>query len=173
MRRWACLLRAAPRAPRLNATAAAVSPHPALPSHWTQWQSPSGDGTGVAVAAAAAARRGMAAAAGSRITVTFVEPDGEEYEVEANIGDHFLDVAHDNDIELEGACGGELACSTCHVILEQAFFDKLEEPDEEEEDMLDLALGLTDTSRLACQVCATPELDGMRLIIPEETADMR
>jgi ferredoxin len=111
------------------------------------------------------------------ITVTFIEPDGEEYEVQAEIGDNFLDVAHDNDIELEGACGGELACSTCHVILEKDDFDKLEElngeMDEEEEDMLDLALGLTDTSRLACQVCASPELDGMRLTIPEETADMR
>jgi len=107
------------------------------------------------------------------IRVTFVEPDGEEYEVEAALGDHMLDVAHDNDIELEGACGGELACSTCHIILEEAYFDKLEEADEEEEDMLDLALGLTDTSRLGCQVCASPELDGMRMIIPEETADMR
>lgn len=107
------------------------------------------------------------------ITITFVEPDGEEYEVEAEIGDHFLDVAHDNDIELEGACGGELACSTCHVIMEQEYFDKLDEMDEEEEDMLDLAMGLTDTSRLACQVCASPELNGMRLTIPAETSDLR
>eukprot|EP00946_MAST-07B_sp_MAST-7B-sp1_P000499 g499.t1 len=107
------------------------------------------------------------------ITVTFVEPDGEEYEVEAAVGDNMLDVAHDNDIELEGACGGELACSTCHVVLEESYYEKLDEPDEEEEDMLDLALGLTDTSRLGCQVCASPELDGMRMIIPEETADMR
>ena len=110
---------------------------------------------------------------GKPITVTFVEPDGEEYECVAELGDNMLDVAHDNDIELEGACGGELACSTCHIILEQSYFDKLEEADEEEEDMLDLALGLTDTSRLGCQVCATPELDGMRMVIPEETADMR
>ena len=93
--------------------------------------------------------------------------------MQAEIGDHFLDIAHDNDIELEGACGGELACSTCHVILEQEYFDKLEEMDEEEEDMLDLALGLTDTSRLACQVCASAELDGMRLLVPEETGDLR
>ena len=114
-----------------------------------------------------------AASGSGPIKVTFVEPDGEEYEVEAQIGDHMLDVAHDNDIELEGACGGELACSTCHVILDQEYFDKLDEPEEEEEDMLDLALGLTDTSRLGCQVCASPELNGMRMIIPEETADMR
>jgi len=112
------------------------------------------------------------AAQDNPITVIFVEPDGEEYEVQAEIGDHFLDIAHDNDIELEGACGGELACSTCHVILEQEYFDKLEEMDEEEEDMLDLALGLTDTSRLACQVCASAELDGMRLLVPEETGDL-
>ena len=113
---------------------------------------------------------------GNPITVTFVEPDGEEYQVEAELGDNFLDVAVDNDIDIEGACGGELACSTCHVVLEQSYFDILEEAeemDEEEEDMLDLALGLTDTSRLACQVCATAELEGMRLVIPAETSDLR
>ena len=80
---------------------------------------------------------------------------------------------HDNDIDLEGACGGELACSTCHVILPQEVFDGLPEPDEEEEDMLDLALGLTDTSRLGCQVCVTAEHQNLEVILPEETADMR
>jgi len=107
------------------------------------------------------------------ITVIYIEPDGEEYEVTAELGDNFLDVAHDNDIELEGACGGELACSTCHLIFEQEYFDKLDEMDEEEEDMLDLAFNLEDTSRLGCQVCATPELNGMRLKIPDESADLR
>ena len=66
------------------------------------------------------------------------------------------------------ACGGELACSTCHVILEEDVYELLGEVEEEEEDMLDLAFGLTDTSRLCCQIKATKELDGMVLTLPEE-----
>lgn len=68
----------------------------------------------------------------------------------ARAGQHLLEVAHENDIDLEGACEASLACSTCHVILEDEFFDKLPEPVEEEEDMLDLAYGLTDTYDSIC-----------------------
>ena len=67
---------------------------------------------------------------------------------------------------LEGACGGELACSTCHIILEEAYFDKLEEADEEEEDMLDLAPGLEPQSRLACQ-CVPDGSQDIIVEIPE------
>ena len=73
---------------------------------------------------------------------------------------------YDNDSDLEGACDGSLACSTCHVVLEQEYFDMLPEPEEEEEDMLDLAFGLTDTSRLGCQIKLTKELEGIRATIP-------
>lgn len=72
-----------------------------------------------------------------------------------------------------GACGGTLACSTCHVIVDQENFDKLEEPSEEELDMLDLAIGLEDTSRLGCQIEMCSELAGIRLAIPDETGDIR
>lgn len=72
-------------------------------------------------------------------------PDKSERVVAAKVGDSLLDVAQEHDIDIEGACGGEMACSTCHVILEQDVYDSLEEPEEEEEDMLDLALGLTET----------------------------
>jgi ferredoxin len=65
--------------------------------------------------------------------------------VNAKIGENFMDIAHEHDIDIEGACGGELACSTCHVILDQKFYDMLPDPEEEEEDMLDLAWGLQDT----------------------------
>jgi ferredoxin len=75
----------------------------------------------------------------------FVEANGTEKEVEATIGCHLLDVAHANNVELEGACGGELACSTCHVIFEQDVYDTLPPKRDEEEDMLDLALALTPT----------------------------
>ena len=86
-----------------------------------------------------------------RVSIVFVE-DGEEISVEVEVGKTILEAAHDNDIDLEGACDGSLACSTCHVILEQNHYDALPPPDEEEEDMLDLAFGLTDTSRLGCQI---------------------
>ena len=71
-----------------------------------------------------------------------------------------------------GACGGELACSTCHVVLAQADFDRLEEPEEEEEDMLDLAWGLTDTSRLCCQIEVEEWMEGMVVTLPDESNNM-
>ena len=72
-----------------------------------------------------------------------------------------------------GACGGETACSTCHVILTKPFFDKVPEPSEAEEYMLDLALGLTKTSRLGCQVFAAANLDGMEVTLPKEVNNMK
>jgi ferredoxin-2, mitochondrial len=79
------------------------------------------------------------------VPITFVEADGTEKVVQAAIGKHMLDVAHDNDVELEGACGGELACSTCHLIFEKRIYDTLPPKLEDEEDMLDLAFEVTET----------------------------
>jgi ferredoxin len=109
------------------------------------------------------------------IRVIFEAGDGsgDKETVYANEGDSILDIAHDNDIEIEGACGGEMACSTCHVILEQRIFDKLPKPQDEEEDMLDLAIGLTKTSRLGCQVKVTKDMDGMVVRLPAEVANMQ
>lgn len=101
--------------------------------------------------------------------ITFILNDGSEKEVEAPIGQSVLEVAHANEIPLEGACEGSLACSTCHVIVEPAVFEGLDEPSEDEEDMLDLAFGLTETSRLGCQIIISEELDGMRLTVPSGT----
>jgi len=89
-------------------------------------------------------------------------------EVNAELGKHLLDVAHDNGIDLEGACGGELACATCHCIFEQAVYDGLPEKLEEEEDMLDLAIDLRDTSRLGCQVQVTKALAGAQIQLPRD-----
>ena len=112
------------------------------------------------------ARRRFADAA---VPLTFVDSrDGQTIEVEAEVGKTVLEAALDHDVDIEAACGGELACSTCHVILEQALYDKLEPPDEEEEDMLDLAWGLEDTSRLCCQIKVSPELEGATFVIPED-----
>lgn len=71
--------------------------------------------------------------------------DGTEQSVRGKIGQNLLDLAHKKDIDLEGACEGSLACSTCHVILEPQSYNKLPEPSDEENDMLDLAFGLTST----------------------------
>lgn len=98
--------------------------------------------------------------------ITFINPDGSHKEVDAPIGLSVLEIAHRNDIDLEGACEGSLACSTCHVIVEPEWFDILQDPTEDEEDMLDLAFGLTRTSRLGCQIRMTEELDGLVVRLP-------
>ena len=94
---------------------------------------------------------------------------GEKKEFQVPVGTTVLEAAHNNDIDLEGACEGSLACSTCHVIVDKTFYDMLEEPSEDEEDMLDLAFGLSPTSRLGCQIVMTKELDGLPLVVPDET----
>lgn len=75
---------------------------------------------------------------------------------------------------MEGACGGSCACSTCHVIVEdQDLFDKMDEADDDENDMLDLAFGLTETSRLGCQVKMSKELDGLVVKLPSATRNLQ
>jgi 2Fe-2S ferredoxin len=98
--------------------------------------------------------------------MTFIERDGARKEVEAPVGLSLLEIAHRNSIDLEGACEGSLACSTCHVIVEPDDLDRLNDPTEDEEDMLDLAFGLTATSRLGCQIIMTEELDGLTVSLP-------
>ncbi len=106
------------------------------------------------------------------VKIVFIE-NGEKKEFEVPVGTTVLEAAHNNDINLEGACEGSLACSTCHVIIEdENHFNMLEEPSEDEEDMLDLAFGLTATSRLGCQIVMTKELDGLTLTVPSETRNV-
>ena len=102
----------------------------------------------------------------------FVYADGSRREVDAPLGLSVLEIAHRNDIDIEGACEGSLACSTCHIIVDEGWFDKLPEATEDEEDMLDLAFDLTRTSRLGCQVVVTEELDGLTVELPAETRNM-
>ncbi|MBN36653.1 MAG: 2Fe-2S ferredoxin [Rhodospirillaceae bacterium] len=104
--------------------------------------------------------------------VTFIVRDGSRVDINAPEGLSLLEIARQNDIDIEGACEGSLACSTCHVIVDGDDFERLEEPTEDEEDMLDLAFGLTRTSRLGCQIILTEELDGMTVTLPQETHNM-
>jgi ferredoxin-2, mitochondrial len=128
-----------------------------------------------------------------RLHVTFIDKDGDKHTFEVAKGDNLLDIAQANDIEMEGtlqispspgpdllitgdlgACGGSCACSTCHVIVQDPdVYDKLEEPDDDENDMLDLAFGLTETSRLGCQVKMSPEIDGIVVKLPSMTRNMQ
>jgi 2Fe-2S ferredoxin len=104
--------------------------------------------------------------------MTFIKPDGTRAEVEAPLGLSVLEIAHRNDIDLEGACEGSLACSTCHVIIDPEWYESLQPASEDEEDMLDLAFGLTHTSRLGCQIKITEELDGLTVSLPSATRNL-
>jgi molecular chaperone HscA len=102
----------------------------------------------------------------------FILKDGSRKEVDAPIGLSVLEIAHRNHVEIEGACEGSLACSTCHVVVEKEWFDKLAPASEDEEDMLDLAFGLTHTSRLGCQILMSDALDGLVVRLPAATRNM-
>ena len=98
----------------------------------------------------------------------FVDSKGTEKSVEAENGLSVMEVARDNDLEIEGTCGGSISCCTCHVIIDKDWFSIVGGPNPDEEDMLDLAVGLQSTSRLSCQIEVSNELDGLRMTIPEE-----
>ena len=105
--------------------------------------------------------------------MTFIERDGTRREVDAPLGLSVMEIAHLRGVDLEGACEGSLACSTCHVIVDPDDLERLNEPSEDEEDMLDLAFGLTETSRLGCQIIMTEELGGLTVRLPPDTRDAR
>ncbi|MBP0493104.1 ferredoxin family 2Fe-2S iron-sulfur cluster binding protein [Roseomonas indoligenes] len=98
--------------------------------------------------------------------MTFVERNGTRREVDAPLGLSVLEIAHKHGVDIEGACEGSLACSTCHVIVDESWFERLESPTEDEEDMLDLAFDLQETSRLGCQLIMTDKLDGLVVKLP-------
>jgi 2Fe-2S ferredoxin len=101
--------------------------------------------------------------------MVFVLRDGTRQEVDAPLGLSVLEVAHRHGIDIEGACEGSLACSTCHVVVDPDWFPKLVTPTEDEEDMLDLAFDLQETSRLGCQLIMTDKLDGLVVKLPAGT----
>ena len=102
-------------------------------------------------------------------SMTFIERDGTRRDVDAPLGLSVLEIAHKHGVDIEGACEGSLACSTCHVIVDPAWVARLARPTEDEEDMLDLAFGLEKTSRLGCQIVMTEALDGLVVRLPAAT----
>ena len=105
--------------------------------------------------------------------VEFVTSGGERVSANAEPGDNLLRVAQAAGLPLEGTCEGQMACSTCHVLVAKEWFAQLPEASEDEEDMLDLAYGVRPTSRLSCQIDLTEEMDGLTVTIPAESYDMR
>ena len=104
--------------------------------------------------------------------VTFIKSTGERVEAEAQSGDVLLRVGQAAGMPLEGTCEGQMACSTCHVLVAKEWFAQLPEASEDEEDMLDLAYGVRPTSRLSCQITLTDALDGIEVTIPADAHDM-
>ena len=100
--------------------------------------------------------------------ITFIDPDGRRHDTDVAVGVTLQEIADDYNIDLEGACEGSMACSTCHVIVADDWFDRLEPATEEERDMLDLAFDLRRTSRLGCQIIMTDALDGLVVSLPSE-----
>lgn len=108
------------------------------------------------------------------IRIRFLTTDGDlALETHAEAGERLLEVGQAKGMPLEGTCEGQMACSTCHVIVAPEDFDRLPRASEEEEDMLDLALGATRTSRLSCQIVLDPGLDGLTVSLPPEHRDMQ
>lgn len=99
--------------------------------------------------------------------VTFINPEGEKTTVEARTGWTVLDIAHENDIDIEGVCGGGMACSTCHVYVAQKFKDLIPGIGEEEEAILEFAPDRKDNSRLGCQITLEDGLDGLEVTLPK------
>ncbi len=108
------------------------------------------------------------------VRVTFIHADGENRtEAQAEPGTRLLELAQAHLLPLEGTCEGQMACSTCHVIVDKIDFDRLPRASEMEEDMLDLAAGARRTSRLACQILLDDTLDGLIVHIPAESRNMQ
>ncbi|XP_045153676.1 adrenodoxin, mitochondrial [Echinops telfairi] len=120
-------------------------------------------------------RAAFSSSSEDRVTIHFVNRDGEILTTRGKVGDSLLDVVVENNLDIDGfgACEGTLACSTCHLIFEDHIYEKLDTVTDEENDMLDLAYGLTDRSRLGCQICLTKSMDNMTVRVPESVADAR
>lgn len=107
------------------------------------------------------------------VSVRFITAKGDTVEASAAPGQRLLEVGHAAGMPLEGTCEGQMACSTCHVIVAAEWFARLAPASDDEEDMLDLAAGVTRTSRLSCQIVLGEEHDGLEVRIPGEANDMQ
>lgn len=107
------------------------------------------------------------------VSICFITAKGEKVSAEGQPGQRLLEVGQAAGMGLEGTCEGQMACSTCHVVIGADWFDRLAPASEDEEDMLDLAAGVARTSRLSCQIVLDETLDGIEVCIPGEAHDMQ
>jgi len=107
------------------------------------------------------------------VKVNFITAEGQRVSAQGHEGAHLLDVAQAAGMALEGTCEGQMACSTCHVVVSSEWFDRLPPASPDEDDMLDLAAGVARTSRLSCQITLTEALDGIEVRIPGESRNMQ
>ena len=101
--------------------------------------------------------------------INFKLRNGELKKIDAEDGLTLMEVARDNDLGIEGTCGGSISCCTCHIVIDKKWFEITGPPNPDEEDMLDLAVDLQPTSRLGCQIEMSELLDGLIVTIPENT----
>jgi len=99
--------------------------------------------------------------------ITFVTSNGSRIEADGKLGESVMEVATRSGVDIEAACEGSLACATCHLVVDPSWYDKVGPPSEDEEDMLDMAFNVTETSRLSCQIEVKDELDGLVMHVPE------
>ena len=107
------------------------------------------------------------------VSVSFITDKGERVEVQGRVGQRLLELGQATGMPLEGTCEGQMACSTCHVVIAAEWFDRLGPASDDEEDMLDLAAGVSRTSRLSCQIVLDESLQGLEVHIPGEAHDMQ
>ncbi|KAA0203571.1 hypothetical protein HAZT_HAZT007335 [Hyalella azteca] len=107
------------------------------------------------------------------VNIRVVDRDGIEFDIRGKVGDNLMMLAQLHDVDIEGACEASLACCTCHVYVEEPYFERLDEPDVKEEDLLDMAPFLAENSRLGCQILLRKDLDGMLVRLPVGTRNMR
>jgi 2Fe-2S ferredoxin len=101
-------------------------------------------------------------------TIIYIDHDGTERPIEAKTGETVMETAIKNSVPgIDADCGGACACATCHVYVDQSFMDKVGQPEEMEQSMLDFAENVQENSRLSCQITISDELDGLKVTTPE------
>ena len=101
-------------------------------------------------------------------TMNFIKPDGSANIISVGEGTTLMEAGRDNNMGIEGTCGGSLSCATCHIIFSEGDYAKVGGPSDDEMDMLDLAFGVTPTSRLGCQIRMSDALDGLTVQVPDD-----
>lgn len=100
--------------------------------------------------------------------INFIKTDESLHQIDVDDGTTIMEAGRDNNMGIEGTCGGSLSCATCHVVLSDADYQRTGPPSEDELDMLDLAFGVTETSRLGCQIKMSDALNGLTVRVPDD-----